>query len=107
MAVAKEISGAMRLMNEMKVRVRVIFSGRVQGVFFRANTQRFASSCGVNGWVRNTDEGDVEALFEGEEGAVNEIIRRCQHDQPYAKVERVQIFHEEPKGDLKGFSIRY
>jgi acylphosphatase len=91
----------------MIVRLRVIFSGRVQGVFFRANTQRFASSLGVCGWVRNTDEGDVEAVFEGEEEAVKEVIRKCQYEQPYARVEKVQIFREEPKGDLKGFVIRY
>ncbi|MEM2838518.1 MAG: acylphosphatase [Thermoplasmata archaeon] len=91
----------------MKVRLRVIFSGRVQGVFFRANTQRFASSHGVSGWVRNTEEGDVEALFEGEEEAVNAVIRKCQYEQPYARVENIRIFREEPKGDLKGFTIRY
>ena len=91
----------------MKVRLRVIFSGRVQGVFFRANTQRFASSYGVSGWVRNTNEGDVEALFEGEEEAVNAVIKKCQYDQPYARVDKVQVFEEEPRGDLRGFNIRY
>lgn len=91
----------------MKVRLRVIFSGRVQGVFFRANTQRFAASHAVSGWVRNTDEGDVEALFEGEEEAVRAVIKKCQYEQPYARVEKVQVFEEEPKGDLEGFSIRY
>lgn len=91
----------------MKVRVRAIFKGSVQGVFFRAHTQKFANAHGVEGWVRNTEEGDVEALLEGEEEAVNAVIHDCQHSQPYARIEKTEIIKEEPKGDLKGFRIKY
>lgn len=94
-------------MKYMRVRKRVVFTGRVQGVFFRANTRKFALTHDVIGWVRNTDEGDVEALFEGEEDTVNSVIQKCQNEQPYAHVEKVQVFSEEPKNDLKGFEIRY
>jgi acylphosphatase len=91
----------------MRVRVRAVFAGSVQGVFFRAHAKKFANSHGVDGWVRNTEEGDVEALFEGEEDAVNAVIHDCQYSQPYARVEKIDIKREEPKGDLKGFRINY
>jgi acylphosphatase len=50
--------------------VRVVISGRVQGVWYRAWTKRQATARGVDGWVRNLPEGDVEALFAGADGAV-------------------------------------
>jgi len=57
-----------------KVRAHVLVSGKVQGVFFRQNTRRKAKARGVTGWVRNTIDGNVEAVFEGEEQAVNELV---------------------------------
>jgi len=91
----------------MRVRVRVIFSGRVQGVFFRSNAQRFSIEHGIDGWVRNLDDGCVEALFEGEEENVNEVIDLCRHSQPYAHIDSVELSREEPRGDLRGFKIKY
>jgi acylphosphatase len=91
----------------MKIRLYVVFRGRVQGVFFRANTKRFADSHGVTGWVRNTESGDVEALFEGDESAINAVMHDCQHSQPYARVDQVEKIEEEPLGDLKDFRIRH
>lgn len=91
----------------MKTHLRVVFKGRVQGVFFRANTKRFADRHGVVGWVRNTESGDVEALFEGEEDSVNDVIHECQHSQPYARVEQIERAEKEPLGEFKDFRIRY
>jgi acylphosphatase len=91
----------------MQKRLRVVFRGRVQGVFFRANTKRFADTHSVVGWVRNTESGDVEALLEGEEDAVNAVIHDCQHSQPYARVESVERVSEEPLGEFKDFRIRH
>lgn len=91
----------------MKTRLRVVFKGRVQGVFFRANTKRFADRHGVVGWVRNTESGDVEALFEGEVDAVNAAIHDCQHSQPYARVEKIDRAEEEPLGEFKDFRIMH
>lgn len=89
------------------VRKRVIFSGRVQGVFFRANTKRFADELRVNGWVRNTDSGNVEALFEGDDLAVKKVIERCRSEQPYAEVDSVTVDEEEPKDEFSDFRIRH
>jgi len=91
----------------MIVRRRVTFKGRVQGVFFRANAKRFADRRGVSGWARNTESGDVEALFEGEEDAVGGVIDDCQHSQPYARVESIEIRDEGPGERLKDFTIRH
>ncbi|MDH4123505.1 MAG: acylphosphatase [Thermoplasmata archaeon] len=89
------------------MRVRVIFSGRVQGVFFRANAQKYALEHKVDGWARNTLNGDVEAMFEGEETDVDMVIQKCQHEQPYARVDNIQVFHEIPRRDVSGFKIKY
>ncbi|MCJ7803146.1 MAG: acylphosphatase, partial [Desulfobacterales bacterium] len=60
-----------------KVRVRVIIEGRVQGVFFRHHTQEMAFKLGVKGWVKNRRDGRVEALFEGDQEWVDQIIQWC------------------------------
>jgi acylphosphatase len=69
-----------------QVRAHVIITGRVQGVFFRANTVRAAERCGVSGWVRNRRDGTVEAVFEGEKTAVEKILQWCRHGDPPAAV---------------------
>lgn len=90
----------------MDVRARVLVSGRVQGVSFRAFTVREAHRHGVSGWVRNTDDGDVEAVFEGPRGAVEDLLRWCWDGSPYARVTQVQVSWEEPEGE-QGFDVRY
>ena len=89
-------------MTPQTVRRRVVVHGRVQGVFFRDTARREASGHEVRGWVRNTPEGTVEAVFEGERDAVERIIGFAQEGPPAAQVERVEIFEEEPEG-LAGF----
>jgi acylphosphatase len=90
-----------------KVRAHVLVSGKVQGVFFRQNTRRKAKARGVTGWVRNTIDGNVEAVFEGEEQAVNELVDYCRHGPSFAKVEDIQVTFEAYKGDFTDFSVSY
>jgi acylphosphatase len=90
-----------------KVRAHVIIEGFVQGVFFRANTADVARTHGVRGWVRNNPGGTVEAVFEGEEGAVKEVLGWCHRGPHGAKVERVITDWEENRDEFDGFSIRY
>ncbi|MFZ1985748.1 MAG: acylphosphatase [Desulfatitalea sp.] len=92
---------------DVNVRAHVIVSGRVQGVFFRAETRRAAERLGVHGWVRNRADGSVEALFEGQQAAVNDAIAWCHHGSPMARVTDVQVSWETYLGDLAGFSIRH
>jgi acylphosphatase len=87
------------------IRARVLFDGLVQGVFFRANAKRCADALGLTGWVRNTDDGRVEALFEGEEKAVNDAIEWCCTKQPYAKVKSKQVEFSQATDEFEMFSI--
>jgi acylphosphatase len=85
-------------------RRRVVVRGRVQGVFFRDSTLRAARSRGVAGWVRNRDDGAVEAAFEGAPEAVAAMVEVVGHGPSGAVVERVEVVEEPPEG-LAGFRI--
>jgi len=89
------------------VRAHIFVSGRVQGVFFRENTRKRAEKLGIKGWVRNLPDGRVEAVFEGEEQAVKEIIKWAQKGPIWAKVEEVEVKWEEYKGEFNDFQIIY
>ncbi len=80
------------------IRRRVIVHGRVQGVFFRDTARRMARSRAVAGWVRNNHDGTVEAAFEGEREAVEELVRWCGEGPRGAAVDRVEAIEEEPEG---------
>jgi acylphosphatase len=80
------------------IRRRVIVHGRVQGVFFRDTTRRMARSRGLGGWVRNTPDGTVEAVFEGEGDAVESMVQWSRDGPRGAVVERVEVIDEEPEG---------
>jgi acylphosphatase len=73
-------------------------------VFFRDTTRRRARAEGVGGWVRNLPDGRVEAVFEGESGAVEALIAFCREGPRGATVERVEVFEEEAEG-LDGFEV--
>jgi acylphosphatase len=87
------------------VRRRLVIHGRVQGVFFRDTLRRRAEAAGVAGWARNTWEGTVEAVLEGEEDAVERLVVFAREGPEGARVERVEVSEEEPEG-LRGFAIR-
>ncbi len=89
----------------MRIKAHVVFAGRVQGVFFRANTLRCAESLSLVGWVRNTDDGCVEAVFEGEEDDVRKAIDWCEHKQPHADVTSKKVEFSEPSNCYREFSI--
>ncbi|MGH2692681.1 MAG: acylphosphatase [Actinomycetota bacterium] len=87
-------------------RARVLVSGRVQGVFFRQRTIRLARSADCAGWVRNLDDGRVEAVFEGSAEAVERMVAWCREGPEHAIVDGVEVIEEEPEG-LQGFEVRY
>lgn len=88
------------------VRAHVFISGRVQGVFFRAYTEEEARTAGVAGWVRNTRDGRVEAVFEGDRGAVEALIHWCHRGSPSSVVSGVEIAWEAPHGE-RSFTVRH
>lgn len=87
------------------VRVRILVEGRVQGVWFRESTRREADSLGVAGWVRNLSDGRVEAVFEGEPSAVNQMVAWAQEGPTAAHVTGYEIHDEDPQGQ-QGFRVR-
>ena len=89
-----------------QTRAHVHVSGNVQGVFYRANTRDTARELDVDGWVRNLKDGRVEAVFEGPEQAVEELIDWCHEGSPAADVSAVDVEYEQPKG-LDGFEVRW
>lgn len=88
------------------VRARILISGKVQGVYFRGTTEDEALSRGLAGWVRNTPGGEVEAVFEGEREAVEAMVAWCHRGPPAARVTKVAVSWEEPRGE-RGFSVRF
>lgn len=88
-------------------RVRVIVSGRVQGVSFRARTKKMADSLGLKGWVRNRPDGSVEALFEGSPADVDAAVDWCRKGPSYSIVEHLAHKEEPYKGEFDVFRIVY
>ena len=85
-------------------RARVRVRGRVQGVFFRAETRTRARSLGLAGWVRNCPDGSVEAIFEGDRERVQSMVDWTRRGPSGASVEHVDVAWEEPAGE-KGFAV--
>ena len=74
--------------------MRVTCFGRVQGVFFRQTTLEVANRLSLTGWVKNTREGTVEAIFEGSSTDVDKIVNWCRKGPEYANVERISVVDE-------------
>ncbi|HMK35714.1 MAG TPA: acylphosphatase [Desulfomonilaceae bacterium] len=89
------------------IRRRVLVSGLVQGVNFRANTRAAARHAGVYGWVRNLPDGRVEAVFEGEPEKVNHMVAWCRKGPSFSRVSHVDVRDEEPTGEFKSFDISF
>ncbi len=82
-------------------RVRVLVSGQVQGVFFRAECASRARRLGLGGLVRNLPDGRVEAVFEGDPVGVDEMVEWCHTGPRWAQVESVEVVAEEPRGETE------
>lgn len=90
----------------MKTRAHVFVSGRVQGVFFRVETRREAMKQNVVGWVRNTPDGRVEAVFEGEKEDVEKLVDFCRQGPPSALVTDLAVQWGNYSGMFESFTIR-
>jgi len=93
--------------NDIK-NVRVLISGRVQGVCFRACTRDQAQILNLSGWVRNLSDGRVEALFEGSTEVIEQMLEWCKEGAPSSSVSDLEVFEEEAStGNGGAFEIRY
>ena len=88
----------------MRSRARVVVRGRVQGVFFRAETRSRAESLGLDGWARNEPDGSVQAVFEGQRALVESMVEWCRRGPSGARVRAVETVWEDPEG-LVGFRV--
>jgi acylphosphatase len=91
----------------MVVRMRVSkllrIHGQVQGVFYRESMRQEARRLGITGWVRNRKDGTVEALVQGEDGPVSEMINWCRQGPPMAAVSDIEIRTASEEVALKEF----
>jgi acylphosphatase len=87
------------------IRRRAVVHGDVQGVFFRDSARSAAEKADVAGWIANKPDGTVEAVFEGDDDAVESMLAFCREGPARADVERVEVSEEEPEG-LNGFEVR-
>ncbi len=88
----------------MKIARRVLFYGQVQGVNFRRNVAELAAKSGITGWIRNLEDGSVEAHMEGEQEKVQITIQMCCTELFPARVEKYHSY-EDAVEDLQGFSV--
>lgn len=90
-----------------KVRAHVLVAGKVQGVYYRQNTTEVAKANNVAGWVRNLEDGCVEAVFEGDEPSVRRVVEWCRRGPPKAVVENLDVKFEKYTGEFSDFRISY
>lgn len=90
-----------------KVRAHLIVSGRVQGVYFRAETQEQAAAMGLTGWVRNKPDRSVEIVAEGSREDVEKLIGWCRQGPPGAEVSGVKVAWENYTGEFEKFKITF
>lgn len=88
-------------------RIHLFIKGRVQGVFFRQTTKTIAEKNNVTGWVRNLKDGRVEAVLEGQDTDVSEVVEWSHVGPTNATVEDVEIISEKYKGEFTKFEILY
>jgi acylphosphatase len=89
----------------MVIARRAVVHGRVQGVFYRDTVRRAAQQRSVAGWAANRSDGTVEVWLEGEQDAVESMLRVLRSGPPRAEVERVEVDEAEPQG-LESFETR-
>ena len=92
-------------MTRQHVRARVVIHGKVQGVFFRAETQNEALCTEIYGWVKNRRDGTVEAVFEGDETSVKAMLAWCWKGSAHSRVEQVDTQWEPYTGEFSRFDI--
>jgi len=87
-------------------RVNIIISGDVQGVFFRAFVRDKANNLGLKGYVKNIEDGKVEAIVEGHEAKINKLVEICKEGPVGSRIEKIEVKIKPYKGEFKEFKIR-
>ena len=90
----------------MTVTRHLAITGLVQGVWYRESMREAAEGLGVAGWVRNRDDGSVEAVVRGAPERVEALITWCRQGPPLARVKEVTVSEGEDEGEYAGFEKR-
>ena len=93
-------------MSSDKVQIHVLVTGIVQGVFFRSETEKTALDNNVTGWVKNLEDGSVEAVFEGTKEDVEKVIQWCHKGPDAAFVGNVETKEQSPLSNFDSFEIK-
>ena len=88
------------------LRYTITFTGRVQGVFFRATARDIASGHDVSGWVRNEAGGTVGCIVEGEEEELRRFVAAVELARR-GSIAETRITEGSATGEFEGFQIRY
>jgi len=89
----------------MNKRLHLIIHGKVQEVFFRDNTRKKAQSLGLTGWVKNNSDGTVEAMIEGEENKLKDLLEFCKQSPESSQVDNLEEHWEDCKDEFTEFQI--
>jgi len=88
-------------------RIRILVTGRVQGVGFRAFVQQVAEDLGLTGWVRNLGYDQVETVAEGDPEVLERFLRSVQAGPRSSRIDDVQVQWEPPLSETSHFEVRY
>ena len=89
------------------IQIKLVITGRVQGVFFRAETKKTADRLGINGYVKNLSDGSVEAVIKGDPASVSQMIEWCRTGPAISKVQSVKTEEISSVSNFNTFDVRY
>jgi len=87
--------------------INYLIFGKVQGVWFRAETQKIANELGIKGWVKNLEDGRVEVLAQGTDKQLQQFREWLNHGPPKAEVEKIEAYESECLTDFEEFKITF
>ena len=88
-------------------RAHLVITGLVQGVWYRAYTERTANALGLTGWVSNSTDGSVEAVMEGSRAAIDMAVLECKKGSQGSRVDNVEVTYGEARGEFDSFKIKH
>jgi acylphosphatase len=90
----------------VKSRLHVLLDGRVQGVFFRGQTEGWAVGLGLTGWIRNLSDGRVEVVAEGRREDLEALLGLLRRGPSFARIDAADVRWLDPTGEFDSFRIR-
>ncbi len=91
----------------MQTRVIIKINGKVQGVFFRQFVKQIADKLRINGSVKNSPDGSVEVIAEGEEEDLRTLVRTCEEGPKGSVIDNTHVYYDEPTGEFTSFRVSF